>query len=165
MANIYHDPEKLSEMLDARIDERTRQIHVYIAVALGLVKEINNNFSILASKLGLQSALTGIIDIDNIAVKHQNDNETEIREICEKINGFTHTITGLSNILRKLPTNCTTNSSDITSSSIALQEHIIALKASYERMNSLAKRFKTDTGCGYRSPQTRIVPSLPTATV
>ncbi|MCL2193780.1 MAG: hypothetical protein FWB78_10345 [Treponema sp.] len=93
-------PEEIPETPDTGVE--AGQPHLCVAAALGLIKGINDNVNILASKFGLESM--DITDINNVAAKRQSGTSNVVYDTCEKRNGLTYTITRFPNILDKLPT-------------------------------------------------------------
>jgi len=141
MFYTYPNLEEIPEIPDAGTGVDARQLHLCIAAAIGLVKEINDNVNILASKFGLESIPMGIIDIDNTATKRQSYTDNIVYEICEKVNKFTYTITELPNTLNEL----STDGSDMTGNLTALRELAAAIKIRYDEMRSLADKLTEHT--------------------
>jgi len=95
MIYTYPNLGGIPEIPDAGTGVDTRQLHLCIAAALGLVKAIDDNVNTLASKLGLKSMPMGIINIDKAVAKHRSGTSNMVYETCEKTNGLTYTITEL----------------------------------------------------------------------
>jgi len=141
MIHTYHNLGEIPETPDTGTGVDARQLHLCIAAVLGLVKEVNDNVNILASKFGLESMPMDIIDMNNATTRCQSDTCNMVYEKYEKKIGLTCTTTGLPKILGKLPI----DGPDVTDILTNLRELAIAtaaMKTNCDEMLSLADELK-----------------------
>jgi len=127
-------PEGYFKMPDAAAGSKARQLQALTCFALGLVKDIDDNVHLLASRL--HSITTGTTNGGRAVARRQGVAGNLVYEIYEKINGFTYTMTGLSDILKDL----SVEGPETAGSIVALRELATAMKSSYDEMLSLADK-------------------------
>ena len=149
MVHIYPNLEKSLGVPSSSISAKTGQLHLYIAAALVLVKEIDNNMNILVSKFGLESMSMGTTDMNNTAGKCQSDTDNMGYKSYEKVNAFTYTTTGFPNAFDELPA----DNADVAGSLTVLKELAVAMKTNYDEMLSLLDKLQENENSFSGFPQ------------